>query len=108
MIKGIWGKKIGMTQVFDENKVIPVTAIDINNWFVTQIKTKEQDGYNAVQIGCVKDKYVEQDFSLDWLKKPKKYFSSLREIRNNDDTPIDMTVGQLADVASILALRRYG
>ena len=57
MVKGLWGKKIGMTQVFsEENKVVPVTVIDVADWFVTQIKTKEQDGYNAVQIGHVKKK----------------------------------------------------
>ncbi len=51
MSKGIWGKKIGMTQVFENDKVVPVTAIDVSNWVVTNIKTKERDGYNAIQVG---------------------------------------------------------
>ena len=51
MITGFWGKKIGMTQVFVEGKVVPVTVIDAGNWFVTNIRTKERDGYNAVQVG---------------------------------------------------------
>ena len=45
-----------MTQVFvRKNKVVPVTVIDAANWFVTQVKTKESDGYNAVQVGCVRN-----------------------------------------------------
>ncbi len=52
MIKGIIGKKIGMTQVFDEDgSVIPVTVIQAGPCWVTQIKTDAKDGYNAVQLG---------------------------------------------------------
>ncbi len=52
MIKGIIGKKIGMTQVFeDDGKVIPVTVIQAGPCWVTQIKNVERDGYNAVQLG---------------------------------------------------------
>lgn len=51
-MKGIIGKKLGMTQVFDENgNVIPVTVIQAGPCFVTQIRTDEKDGYTAVQIG---------------------------------------------------------
>lgn len=52
MKKAILGKKIGMTQIFDENgKVIPVTVVEAGPCVVTQKKTVETDGYNAVQIG---------------------------------------------------------
>jgi len=44
MVTGFWGKKIGMTQVFVEGKVIPVTLIDAGNWFITNIRTKDRDG----------------------------------------------------------------
>ena len=51
MKKGIIGKKIGMTQIFDEKgKVIPVTVIEAGPCVVTQKKTVENDGYNAVQM----------------------------------------------------------
>lgn len=51
-MKGIIGKKIGMTQVFDEDgKVTPVTVIQAGPCFVTQIRTKERDGYSAIQLG---------------------------------------------------------
>ena len=52
MNKWILGKKAGMTQVFDNTgKVIPVTVIEAGPCVVTQIKTKEVDGYNAIQVG---------------------------------------------------------
>ena len=52
MKKGIIGKKVGMTQIFDENgKVIPVTVIEAGPCVVTQKKTVENDGYDAVQVG---------------------------------------------------------
>jgi large subunit ribosomal protein L3 len=52
MIKGIIGKKVGMTQVFDRNGiVIPVTVIKAGPCWITQVKTVDTDGYNAVQLG---------------------------------------------------------
>ena len=51
-MKAILGKKLGMTQIFDESgNVIPVTVIEAGPEVVTQIKTVETDGYNAVQVG---------------------------------------------------------
>ena len=52
MVNGILGRKVGMTQVFDESgEAIPVTVIEAGPCSVVQIKTAEQDGYNAVQAG---------------------------------------------------------
>jgi large subunit ribosomal protein L3 len=52
MINGILGKKVGMTQIFDEKGlVVPVTIIEAGPCRVTQVKTKEKDGYEAVQVG---------------------------------------------------------
>ncbi len=52
MRPGIYGKKVGMTQIFDENgAVVPVTVIDASECVITQIKTKQTDGYNAIQVG---------------------------------------------------------
>jgi large subunit ribosomal protein L3 len=51
-MKGILGKKVGMTQLFNESgEVIPVTVIEAGPCYVTQIKTTDTDGYNAIQIG---------------------------------------------------------
>ena len=52
MKKGIIGKKIGMTQIFDESgKVIPVTVVEAGPCMVIQKKTVENDGYDAIQVG---------------------------------------------------------
>ena len=52
MKKGIIGRKIGMTQIFDEKgNVIPVTVIEAGPCVVAQVKTVETDGYNAIQLG---------------------------------------------------------
>ncbi|MFA4925222.1 MAG: 50S ribosomal protein L3 [Candidatus Aminicenantales bacterium] len=57
MIEGIIGKKVGMTQIFDEaGNVIPVTVIKAGPCTVIQKKTKEKDGYEALQLGLVEDK----------------------------------------------------
>lgn len=85
MAAGVWGKKIGMTQIYAKDKVVPVTVIDTANWYITQIKREEKDGYNAVQIGCLRDKYVSEytreKFTTEWIKKPQSYFVFLREVK---------------------------
>ena len=66
MKKGIIGKKLGMTQIFAENgAVIPVTVIEAGPCVVTQKKTTETDGYNAIQVGY-------QDVSAKHVNKPAK------------------------------------
>ncbi len=73
MKKAILGKKIGMTQIFTENgAAIPVTVIEAGPCVVTQIKTVEKDGYNAVQMGF-------EDVAEKKLNKPLKgHFSKLK------------------------------
>ncbi len=99
---GLWGKKIGMTQLFVDDKSVPATAIDIGNWVVTNIKTKERDGYSAVQVGCVKKRHASNTFDAGWLKKPKHYFSHRKEIRLEHD-PEGVVVGKSADFRMIVA-----
>ena len=54
MVRGLIGKKLGMTQVFDDNgKVVPVTVIRVGPCVVVQKKSEERDGYGAVQLGFV-------------------------------------------------------
>ncbi len=111
MVNGLWGKKIGMTQVFSkENEVVPVTVIDVSNWYVTQIKTVKTDGYNALQLGQVKKKHASKPFEKDWLRKKKTYFSAFKEVALTDQarageeegTIIGIEIGQAAD--AILSL----
>jgi len=54
----ILGKKIEMTQVFENGKVVPVTLVAVEPCVITQIKTKEKDGYEAVQLGLEKKKVI--------------------------------------------------
>lgn len=50
-VKGILGTKLGMTQVWDNNRIVPVTVVRAGPCVVTQVRTPEQDGYQAVQLG---------------------------------------------------------
>ena len=64
MTKAILARKIGMTQIFDENGIVtPVTVLEAGPCTVTQIKTVENDGYDAVQVGFgeIRDKVIEKD-----------------------------------------------
>ena len=87
MIKGIIGKKIGMTQIFDEKgNVIPVTLIEAGPCTVTQVKIVDTDGYDAVQLGfmAIADKKVNKPMKGQFEKAgvaPKKH---LKEFRFDD------------------------
>lgn len=108
-MKGILGRKVGMTQVFTKDGVlIPVTVVSVEPNVVTQVKTVEKDGYNAIQLATVdkKEKNASKA-SIGHAKKanttPKRY---LKEIRNAEGTynlgdtiSADIfTVGEYVDV----------
>lgn len=87
MKKGILGKKIGMTQIFDENgKMIPVTVIEVGPCNVVQKKTVESDGYNALQIGFgdVKVKNVNKPLKGHFDKADVAPKRVLKEFRLED------------------------
>lgn len=87
MNKGIIGKKIGMTQIFDENGlVIPVTVIEAGPCTVAQIKTTETDGYNAIQLGFgeVKAKHINKPEMGHFAKSNLEAKKHLREFRLDD------------------------
>lgn len=102
MIQGIWGLKVGMTQVFgDDSKVVPVTVVNTAGWFVTQIKTVEVDGYNAIQVACLRKKYQGQSFSAEWLKKLKQHCLFIKEI-SITELPEGLIIGSSIDLGNIL------
>ena len=104
MLRGVWGRKIGMTQVFsDQNRVVPVTVIDLGHWFITNIKIQNRDGYNAVQIGLVRKRYRDKPFNQEWRKKPKHYFIVLREIALVEQPEEPFQIGQSLDIETILS-----
>ena len=86
-MKGIIGKKIGMTQIFDEKgNVIPVTVIETAGNVVTQVKTVETDGYNSIQLGYgeVKAKHLNKPLEGHFKKAGVENKKHLREFRMDD------------------------
>ena len=108
MTLGVIGKKLGMTQVYDEQGLaIPVTVIKVDPIVVTQIKTVEKEGYNAIQVGTVaaKEKHLTKGQLGHFAKNKLSNFRHLQEFRV--ENPADYKVGQeievsvLADVAKV-------
>ena len=110
MSVGILGTKLGMTQVFDEEgKAIPVTVVQAGPCPVTQLKTKQTDGYTAVQVGYqeVKPKALNKPELGHLGKSSSSPVRHLREYRLDDTSAFELgqafkadlfTVGQIVDV----------
>ncbi|MCI5702448.1 MAG: 50S ribosomal protein L3 [Erysipelotrichaceae bacterium] len=109
-MKGILGRKIGMTQVFTKSgKLIPVTVVSVEPNVVTQIKTKENDGYEAIQLGFdTKREKLATKASLGHTNKanttPKRFFKEIKGVDVNNYTlgqeiKVDIfTEGEVVDV----------
>lgn len=95
-MKGILGKKIGSSSFFDNEKTIPVTLIEAGPCYITQIKTKEKDGYNAIQIGCGSYKKISKPLKghLKKIEKNLKYFKEIKV-----DEPSQYKIGEKIDVS---------
>ncbi len=110
MAKGLLGRKVGMTQIFSsDGKVVPVTVVEASPNRITQVKSVESDGYNALQIGVgvVKDKNVTKAQKGHFEKanvKPVRITRELRMSETPDQKPGDtITVdifaeGEIVDV----------
>jgi len=101
MQKALIGKKIGMTQIFDEKgKVVPVTVVEAGPCVVSQIKTVETDGYTAIQVGFgdVKPKHVTKPLQGHFKKADVAPKRILKEFRFDDCSAYEL--GQIikADV----------
>ena len=102
-MKGILGRKIGMTQVFATNgKLVPVTVIEVEPNIVSQIKTKANDGYDAIQLAAVEKKETRSNKpEMGHLKKanttPKRF---LRELRGVDVSAYSLGQEIKADIFS--------
>ncbi len=112
MLKGLIGKKVGMTQIFDETgAAVPVTLIEAGPCYVTQVRTKDSSGYSAVQLGFgeVKPKRLTAG-QLGHLKRnnmnlpPLRFLREFREkehgLAEGDVLKVDQvfTVGEIVDV----------
>ena len=108
MVNTILGRKIGMTQVWDENdNVVPVTVILAGPCTVSQVKTKETDGYEAVQIGFgdIKPKHVNKPLAGHFAAQGVEPMRYLREVLVEDaseySTGDQVTVALFADVKAV-------
>ncbi len=117
MTKGILGKKVGMTQIFDESGLlIPVTVIEVQPNVVLQVKTVETDGYNAVQVGFddkreVLSNQAEKGHVNKANTAPKRF---IREIRDAElgEVGTELTVelfeqGDIVDVTGTTKGKGY-
>ncbi len=96
---GILGRKLGMTRIFaGDGSAVPVTVIEAGPCAVTQVKTVEKDGYNAMQIAfeTAKEKHVTKPMQGHFAKAGAGFFRSVREIRL--DGPSSHEVGQMFNV----------
>ena len=113
MKKGIIGRKLGMTQIFDEKgNVIPVTVIEAGPCVVAQVKTVETDGYNALQLGFgeIKSKHINKPKAGHFAKSKIENKKHLREFRLDsiegvkvgDEIKADVfTAGENVDIQGI-------
>ncbi len=99
-MKGILGKKVGMTQIFDENGVVvPVTIIEAGPCFITQRKTQDKDGYDAIQLGFgeIKEQKVNKPIAGHLKKSGAPAIKYMREFKVKN--PEDYEDGQKIDVS---------
>ncbi len=104
MKKGIIGKKLGMTQIFAENgEAIPVTVIEAGPCYVTQKKTVDTDGYEAVQLGFedIREKLVNKPAAGHFKKAGVSAKRHLKEFRL--ENAVDMNVGDVVAVDTFAA-----
>jgi large subunit ribosomal protein L3 len=107
-IKGILGKKLGMTQIFDEeNRVVPVTVVKAGPCVVTQVRTKDIDGYEAVQIafGDIDPRKVKKPQAGHFKKAgvtPRRHVTEIRvEDASAYEVGQDITAELFADVTYV-------
>ena len=111
MLKAILGKKVGMTQIFTEDgAMIPVTVVEAGPCVVTQVKTVESDGYDAVQVGfgTIKEKLVNKPTAGQFKKAGVEVKRYLREFRTNEEFKVGDEIkvdifekGEAIDVTAI-------
>jgi large subunit ribosomal protein L3 len=109
MLKGLIGKKIGMTQIFDEKgAAVPITLIEAGPCYVTQVRLPEKDGYSAVQLGFdeVKQRRLTggqlghlKRFNLPPLRFLREFRSKTPEVKEGDVLKVDLfKVGEHVDI----------
>ncbi len=96
-MKGLLGKKLGNTSIFnEEGKMIPVTVVELGPCYVTQIKTEESDGYDAVQLGFgdKKEKNVSKAMKGHYAKSKVDACAKLKEFKSYD---VEVSLGDTVE-----------
>ncbi|MEK6605605.1 MAG: 50S ribosomal protein L3 [Nitrospirota bacterium] len=111
MITGLMGQKLGMTQLFlDGGRAVPVTVIEAGPCRVSQVKTKERDGYAAVQLAFLElpDRKASKPARGHFAKANLPVFRHVREFPASNDTQVGSTItvslfakGELVDVTGV-------
>lgn len=105
-LDGIFASKVGMSSVYnEEGQFVPVTVLQVEKWVVTQVKTEEKDGYNAVQIGCFGRRADKVPNALkahakSANKDSKTSVKTLKEVRS-DKNPEGAAVGTEVSIESL-------
>jgi large subunit ribosomal protein L3 len=91
-VKGILGAKLGMTQVWDNNKVVPVTVVQAGPCVVTQVRTAETDGYSAIQLayGAIDPRKVTKPKGGQYAKAGVSPRRHIVELRTTDATEYEL------------------
>lgn len=100
-MKGILGRKVGMTQIFREDgTVVPVTVVEAGPCYVTQVRVPERDGYRAVQLGYgdVKAKHLTKGQMGHLARADAPRLRHLREIRTREDEVFELGQRVSADI----------
>ena len=102
-VKGILGAKLGMTQVWDNNKVVPVTVVQAGPCVVTQVRTPDKDGYSAVQLafGAIDPRKVNKPRAGHFAKADVAPRRHIVELRTTDAS--EYTLGQEVTVETFAA-----
>jgi large subunit ribosomal protein L3 len=104
-MRGLVGKKVGMTSVFDEiGRSIPVTVVEVPAAVITQIKTEDKDGYNAVQLSSfdTKDKNVSKSVKGHFSKSGAESKAVVREFR--DFLPEGLDLGEEVKIEDVFEI----
>lgn len=104
-MKAIIGKKLGMTRIFDQKgTVIPVTLVEVGENVITQVKTKDKDGYKSAQLALSEDRKINQPLK-GHLAKSKIKSKTIREFDLDGEVgaKIDLTQFQVGDLITVSA-----
>ena len=126
MLKGLIGKKVGMTQIFDNaGAIIPVTLIEAGPCYVTQVRTTEKDKYSAVQLGFAETKpkrltggqlgHLKRN-DLAPLRQLREFRTNIADVQEGDQITVDVfAVGEFVDITGTSkgkgfagVVKRYG